>query len=729
MPPDLGHAIEQALHAGARGLDELESKAFLRHYGIPCVPERTAASAEEAVRAAEETGYPVVLKGLARDTGHKTEAGLVRLGLEHPEAVRRAYEEMERVPGLRGVLVQPRIKAEREFLAGFFRDPQFGPVIMFGLGGIFAEALSDVSLRLAPLDEEEARGMLTELRGSSLLQGTRNQLPADENALVRTLTGLGAMARDFPDIREMDVNPLLITAEGEVFAADALAIPERREGPATARPPVSPRITEQFFHPGSVAFIGASARMGKWGHLLPTNVISGNFRGAVYPVNPKAGTIAGKQAYPSLESLPETPDLAVVTLPAAKISGLLDEMHQKGVTRMALIASGFGETGSQGRELEQEMVDKANRLGITVLGPNTMGLCNPHHSFYCTGSIVQPRPGSTAMISQSGNMGVQLLSFAEQQGIGIRAFCGSGNEAMLSVEDYLDYLAEDKTTRTIMLYLESPKDGSRFLETAREASRNKPIVLLKGGSTKQGGKAAASHTGAMSTDSAVFDALCRQAGVVKVDGPMDLLDLTAAFSSLPLPRGRRIAVVTLGGGWGVITADMCAQHGLELPELSPEILGFLDAELPPYWSRSNPVDLVGENDLELPVKTLERLAAWDGCDAIINLGIMGRRAFVRDYLNAVRRTDPAYSEEYLQEADRALERFERDYVQAVARLMETHGKPIFGVRLQSGGADRTIEEAEGYRYQSVFYHTPEKAVKACAMMYRYNCFLSGTCGS
>jgi len=727
MPPDLGPTIEQALLDGSSGLDESESKAFLREYDIPLVTEQTAFSADEAAQAAETIGYPVVLKGLVRDIGHKSEAGLVRLGLENADAVRGAYADMEGTPGLKGVLVQPRVRAQREFLAGFFRDPQFGPVLMFGLGGIFTEALSDFSLRLAPVTEQETLGMLREIRGYSLLQGFRNQMAADEAALVRTLTGLGAMARDYPNIAELDINPLLVTGRGQVLAADALAVLKRDAGASRRRPAISPENTEQFFGPGSVAFIGASARMGKWGHLLVTNTLSGGFSGPVYLVNPKGGTIAGRQAYTSLASLPEPPDLAVVTIPAAQIPGLLDDLRQKGIRRMVLIASGFGETGAEGRELEDQLVDKANRLGITVLGPNTMGLCNPHHSFYCTGSIVQPRAGSTAMVSQSGNMGVQLLSFAEQQGIGIRSFCGSGNEAMLSVEDYLDYFAEDEKTRTVMLYLESPKDGPRFLEAARRTSGNKPIVLLKGGNTKEGSKAAASHTGAMSSDSAVFEGLCRQAGIINVDGPMDLLDLTAAFSSLPLPRGKRVAVVTLGGGWGVITADMCAQYGLELPELSRDILDFLDAELPPYWSRSNPVDLVGESDLALPVKTLEKLAAWDGCDAIINLGILGRRAFVREYLDAVGRIDPGYSASYLDEVDQELACFERDYVETAARLMETHEKPIFGVRLQSGESDRTIEEASCPRYQSVFYHTPEKAVKACAMMYRYNCFLAGTC--
>jgi acyl-CoA synthetase (NDP forming) len=246
-------------------------------------------------------------------------------------------------------------------------------------------------------------------------------------------------------------------------------------------------------------------------------------------------------------------------------------------------------------------------------------------------------------------MGVQLLAFAEQQGIGIRGFCGSGNEAMMCIEDYLDGLEVDTLTRTAILYVESVKNGRRFFESARRVGRKKPIVLLKGGQSKAGKRAAASHTGAMMSDTRVFDAVCHQAGIVKVDEPMELLDLGAAFSSLPLPKGNRAAIMTLGGGWGVVTADLCSQFGLDVIELSTEIIDEIDKILPPYWSRSNPIDLVGERDPTLPRAVLELLLKWDGCDAVINLGIVGRQLALKSLGESILKADPNYTPEFIKQ--------------------------------------------------------------------------------
>jgi acyl-CoA synthetase (NDP forming) len=323
------------------------------------------------------------------------------------------------------------------------------------------------------------------------------------------------------------------------------------------------------------------------------------------------------------------------------------------------------------------------------------------------------------MVSQSGNMGVQLLSFAVKQGIGIRAFCGSGNEAMLTIEDFLDCFAVDTLTKTVMLYMESVNDGPRFFRSARRLTQKKPVILLKGGESRAGNKAAASHTGAMSSDSRVFNALCHQAGIIKVDGPMDLLDLAAAFDAVPLPKGNRVAVMTLGGGWGVITADLCSRYGLEVPDLSPELVEYMDSMLPPYWSRSNPIDLVGERDLSLPVKTLEALLSWDGCDAVINLGVMGRRIFVRRYAEAVGEIDPAYSKESIAQADEMLANFEREYTETIASLMTQYNKPIYGVSLEFDAQDKTVVEVKNCPFKTIFYQTPENAVKVCSKMYQY----------
>ena len=350
------------------------------------------------------------------------------------------------------------------------------------------------------------------------------------------------------------------------------------------------------------------------------------------------------------------------------------------------------------------------------------GICNPHCDFYCAGVAVRPIAGSTAVVAQSGNMGLQLLAFAEEQGIGIRAFSGSGNEAMITIEDYMEAFEVDDRTRTVMLYIESVKDGRRFFESARRVSPQKPIVLLKGGQTQAGRKAASSHTGAMATDSRLFDAVCRQAGIVNVDQPMELLDLSAGFASLPLPKGNRMAIMTLGGGWGVVTADLCEQYGLEVPALSSNLIAEMDNILPSYWSRANPVDLVGERDFTLPLRVMESLLAWKGCDAVMNLGIYGRRHFAKRLLESVKTADSAYSVEELDDGIRAYADFEQKYVSEIVRLMETFDKPVYGVSMGTDEEDQTVLRIEGHDLKAVFFETPERAVKTAARMVEYQRF-------
>jgi acyl-CoA synthetase (NDP forming) len=353
-----------------------------------------------------------------------------------------------------------------------------------------------------------------------------------------------------------------------------------------------------------------------------------------------------------------------------------------------------------------------------------MGICNPHINFYCTGFPAKPRAGSTTMVSQSGNMGVQLLAFAQQQGIGIRGFCGSGNEAMMTIEDYLDGLEVDTLTRTAVLYVESVKNGRRFFESARRVGRKKPIVLLKGGQSQAGKRAAASHTGALTSNTRVFDAVCRQSGIVKVDQPMALLDLGAAFSSLPLPKGNRAAIMTLGGGWGVVTADLCSQFGLDVTELSIEIIKEIDKILPPYWSRSNPIDLVGERDPTLPRAVLELLLKWDGCDAVINLGIVGRRQVLKSHGESVLMADPNYSAEFIKQIHQEFKNFEKDYIAQIIDLMEKYHKPVFGVSMLPDEKHQTVYPHKKHKLKGVFFPTPERAVGAFAKMVQYQKFLS-----
>lgn len=709
-------------------MTDREAKEFLSKYGIHFVPETYVDRQSDVTAAACKLGFPVVVKGMGRKLLHKSDRGLVHLNLSDAAAVESAVRDIvaAAAPELEGFSIQPHIKGRRELVAGLFRDPQFGPVVMFGTGGIFTEAFADVSFRLAPLTELDALAMLDEIQGKALLGDFRGEAAVRRDQLIQSLLALSRIAGEHSDVAEIDINPLLVTPGGRVAALDALVV-RRHSTPETgSMPAVSPDAIGSLFYPKSVAIVGASAQIGKWGHSVLTNTISGGFNGEIYPVNPAGGQIAGKPVYRSVTEIPGPVDLAVVTIPAAKVPDLVAQFQTKGIRNMLLISSGFGETGEYGKQLERDLVQAARAAGILVLGPNTMGICNPHINMYCAGSPVMPRPGSTAMVAQSGNMGIQLLAFAEQQGIGIRAFCGSGNEAMMTIEDYLDGLEIDTLTRTVILYVESVKNGRRFFESASRVGRKKPIVLLKGGRSRAGNRAAASHTGAMTSDVKVFDAVCRQAGIVSADKPMDLLDLAAAFSSLPLPEGNRAAIMTLGGGWGVVTADLCAEFGLDVPELSAQLISRIDEMLPSYWSRSNPIDLVGDRDPEVPMKVMEKLMKWDGCDAVINLGVLGRRIMVKRFGESVLKAKSGYSAEFIDQVnDRFLE-FEAAYIKHIVALMDRYQKPVFGVSLLPDEKNQTLYRVEGSPFKGVFYPTPERAVKAFSKMVDYRRFLKRT---
>ncbi|MBF0234892.1 MAG: acetate--CoA ligase family protein, partial [Desulfamplus sp.] len=726
-------------------LCEDEAKKILKQYGIPVVSEIRVPVSQYRVNGGSEKvsspltesrvmeavstfGFPVVLKGLGSSSrfAHKSEMGLVHTSISDHDSLKKAVAAIIERGGkeLEGILVQPMVKGKRELVAGMFKDPQYGPVIMFGLGGIFTEALSDVSFRLAPLTDFDMQEMVNEISARKILGNFRGEKEIGIDQIKAVLAGLSNLALNSPEIREIDINPLIATSDGELVAVDALIVTGDSPKSVNRRPHVDKRQLASLFYPKTVAFVGASATLGKWGHMLLTNALSGDFKGKIYLVNPKGGVIAGQKVYPSVNEIEGDLDLAVVTLPAHMVIDLLPHLKAKNAKGMLLITSGFAETGDDGSKLEQQVVAKAAEYGIIILGPNTMGICNPHNDFACSAAHVHPLAGSTALVCQSGNMGTQLLAFAEQQGIGIRAFAGSGNEAMVTIEDYMELFEIDEKTRSVVLYIESVKDGRRFFESAKRVSEKKPVIVLSGGRTAIGRKAAASHTGALASNAKVTRSAFRQAGIIEVGQPMELLDLSALFSSMPLPRGNRVAIMTLGGGWGVVTADLCAEHNLEVPQLSPEIIETLNPLLPDYWSHANPVDIVGENDPNIPRVALEELLKWDGCDAVIHLGIHGKRIFVEKMVNSIVKVDPAHSKESLESMKEMLMEFESQYVSHVIKLTEKYNKPVLGVSLLTDNASKTLYHADGCRYNGVFFPSPERAVKALSGMCKYSRWLN-----
>lgn len=308
--------------------------------------------------------------------------------------------------------------------------------------------------------------------------------------------------------------------------------------------------------------------------------------------------------------------------------------------------------------------------------------------------------------------------------MGIRCFVGSGNEAMVTVEDYLEGCAADELTKMIVLYIESVKNGRRFFEAARRVGRHKPVIILKGGRTAEGDKAAASHTGGMASNKRVFEAACRQAGAILVEQPTELFNVTACLSSLPLPRGKRVGIMSMGGGWGVVATDLCVEHGLEIPHLSQDIIARIDRILPPYWSRSNPVDLVGDADPAVPLKVMEELMRWDGCDACIHLGSMGRMLLLRKIYESALLTDPGKDWSIFEDFLLAVRKNEREYMEKVIRLTEKYNKPILGAYMRYSEESRIILDlVPGSPFKGVVFRTPEHVIQALSKMCDYSQWL------
>jgi acyl-CoA synthetase (NDP forming) len=725
--------VEEALANGDSTLDEDAGKRLFAAYDIPVPQGSTVHSAGDAVRLASKIGYPVVMKGSSSDIQHKTDVGLVLLGLTDEIEVKEAYRTLEsraKVAGaaLDGVLVEHMVGGRREFVVGLIRDLLFGPVVMFGLGGVFTEALHDVAFAVAPVSEADAYELMDQIAASELLGAVRGEPAVDRSALAKIIMGVSRMAYDHPEILEVDINPLLIDGSNPVAVDALVAVGEPLQ--VSTRPPADVSRLDALVAPGSVAVVGASSDTAKWGGMLIANLKLGGFAGPIYPVNPKGGTILGLPVSRSVSELPETPDLVLVAVSASLVNGVVDECGRMGVGAVVVVSAGFSEVGPEGRAMEEEMVDIAAKYGMALVGPNCMGVISAHHKLYGTGfMLVRPAPGGASMVSQSGNLGLQLLVSAERRRGGVGKFIGVGNEAMIDAVDFINYLHDDPHTNTIVAYMEGFDDGRRLLEVAKRTSLDKPVVVLRGGMSDYGKKAAASHTGALTSSTAVFQAAARQSGLIVVTDPDEFMDLTFALAYMPLPPGKRVAVATLGGGWGVLVSDEISRCGLELAELSPEVMEALDRMLPPYWSHANPVDMVATVTPGIPEAVVETLMASEGVDAVIVMGVVGSVSESRRAVMEIEglkvacgdggSIDGSFCHEE-EEPEPELTEREMAFIRENAALMDRYCKPIANI------SQRPMSQAifsVGGRYSTFVLPSPLRGVRILGKMAAYSAYL------
>ena len=372
------------------------------------------------------------------------------------------------------------------------------------------------------------------------------------------------------------------------------------------------RALDPIFSPSSIAVIGASQTEGSVGRAVFNNILLGGFTGIVYPVNLKAHSVCGVRAYPSISDISEKVDLVVVIVPATAVPEVVEECGKNGVKGLVIISAGFKEVGKEGAELETETAAIAKKYSMRLIGPNCLGVINTDTNVRLNTSFAtkMPAQGSIAFASQSGALCAAILDFARGEKIGFSKFVSMGNKADVSENDLLEYLGSDPQTRVILLYVEDIVDGRKFVEVASHITEKKPIIAVKAGVTPEGARAASSHTGALAGSDEAYDAILRQSGVLRVESVSDLFDYARAFAEQPLPKGNRVAIITNGGGPGIMATDACVRYGLRVAQFSEKTKKRLRAGLPKAASVNNPVDIVGDAQADRYEVAL-RAALWD----------------------------------------------------------------------------------------------------------------------
>jgi acetyltransferase len=477
-------------------------------------------------------------------------------------------------------------------------------------------------------------------------------------------------------------------------------------------------IIEQLkplFYPKSVAVVGASNNPAKWGFSIFNDLLVKGFKGDLYPINKNEEKISGIKCYKSVKDVHRSVDLAVIAVPAKIVPMVMKECVEKGVKAAVVISAGFGEAGGKGEKLEKEVVRIARQGGIRFVGPNCFGIINPLSNLSTTGLMslyIAPHvpKGCVAVITQSGNLGTFMLKLAFERGFGISKFVSSGNEADLRFEDYLEYMIEDPETNVIVGYVEELREGRRFFELARKITQRKPLVILKVGRTKAGLEAARAHTGASVGSNDVYDGCFKQAGVIRVGEIQDLFDVAVTLVSQPLPRGNRVGIVTGGGGFGVVAADMCEDLGLELSQLTQGTLQKLNQRLPPRWSHSNPVDMVGT--MEYSYVCIGTLLKDENVDSVLAISSVGSPSKIfSQYPTAIRNQLAKFSDMIV----------EWESTRGVTGLIERIKKYKKPVILAAPPTSREESEAvKKFEKNGIVVHsTPERAIRILAYITQY----------
>jgi len=677
---------KHALEEGRSFLMEHESKRVLTSLGLETTGAYLARDADEAVKTAGQIGYPVVLKVLSREVVHKSESGGVRLNLLDENSVRSAYREIQLAfqdKGMLGVSVQRMAKPGIEAIIGVTTDETFGPVLMFGLGGVFVEAIRDVSFRVIPITQEDAESMIREIRAYPLLKGHRG-VSVDIEALKNVLVRVSNLVERFSLIKEVDINPVFLYPEGYTVADARIllhepgSIPEYRE--TSEQTSVNLR---DLFYPESIAVIGASNTRGKLGWNLFRNMLSHGYRGRLYPVNPNAREVQGVKAYPSIKDVPERVDVAIILVPSVLTPKIVEECCTACVKYIIVESAGFAELGEEGRRIEQEIRSIIGRHGARLVGPNCSGIINTHSGVVGSiGLVDELNPGGLGIIAQAGVYAAGYL-WGLRNVVDFGIVATIGNKLDLDETDMLEAIGEDENIKVVCMYLENVKSGRRFIQVARKVSRRKPVIVLKTGRTEEGRRAVLSHTASLAGNDKIYDAVFKQTGIIRARDNEHMFALARAFLKQPLPRGDGVFVITYAGSFGVAAADAISLNGMRLAELSGWLKSRLKKILPRHVGGLNPVDLTFEQS---PMQVKEAVEIAVRSEDVGSIIVAIQTESVGSYLDALKSIDYG-------------------------------GKPILVVVASKEFAINDVVKLE--KAGIPVFSTMEQAVEALAAMYHY----------
>jgi 3-hydroxypropionyl-CoA synthetase (ADP-forming) len=610
-------------------------KDLLGRYGVP-LSGLAVAGRKEALAAAEDLGYPVALKALSSRILHKTDVGAVELNLKTAEAVGRAWETVAAAvgpEGFEGMLVQAMAESGLELFIGAKQDPGFGPVTMVGLGGRYVELFKDVSPGIGVLGRSDVLRMLSETKAGRILDGLRG-VTFDREAVADLVARVSRLMDEHPEVLELDLNPVIVFEKGcavvdaRLIAGDPVSPPRPAETPAWKMDSLN-----TIFAPRSVAVVGAS-RPGTMGGIILKNLMRLE---RVYPVNPRLDKTLGLTCYPSLSALPEVPDVAVFAVNAEETVRRFEEFCRLGGKGAVVFSDGFAEIGR--RNLENRLLELGERHHVAYVGPNCMGVMD---NFSGLNTLFLPEqrtstihePSGIGVISQSGGVGVELLEMLEADNLALGKWVSCGNASSVGVPELLAHMGADPRIKIIAVYLEGIANGLQLMEVGRQVSRQKPVLVIKGG---LGGGAAAtlSHTASLAGSHEAFRACCHQAGFFLIEelteDPKILVNALSILTSQPRALGNRVAVVSVGGGAAVLLSDQITAEGLALADFAPEtraglrglLEGVVKASDPEVRTRiltgigGNPVDLFGSCDDDRLLGALEIIDRDPNTDIIL----------------------------------------------------------------------------------------------------------------